>query len=969
LDGQADATDPKQEIDVTWSKVTDSKAPGRIPTGTGSGVDHYNLYYATTGTSSPSNDPASLSWNAIGGNISASSAICSTDNNTKCTYPHSRLEGVTYYYYKLTATDVVGHVSTISVIQGTVSGSNSLPNTPTQVSVSSAKGNPNSDGNVGHKVNLKFVGGKISDDPNRVVGYEIYRTTNTNKIVNGNPVPLTASDWLNPNYATLVQTISGLNVPHDTIDPGDTNCPSVTLPYGQGTVHFRCYSDTVPTDATTYYYKIRTVAINATPNEHTVYSVLSAIGNDIVPDATAPMLPTEVKIKDIHGDGLNYLRNIISWARIDTPYRNGVNDFREYRIYKSLDGVVWTQIKKDVDDDGDQENPLYDPDQEKALAINYYIDPIPVGEADHMYYYYVTAVDNADTEFKYADNTPVNGYANESAPVRSDSGRISSVSLNPAIAQPSIVAQPSGLYGTVVATGVSSATISWTTNQDCDSLVEFRKAGSTDKYRAIGDRGMVTDHSIDLWGLTPLTSYEYRIISRNFLANEAIAESNTLPPLTTSGFTITHNQATQVKTTTSSTEIWWSTNLDAKSAFVEYQLQRQPGDEPQSGGASVTKENITAHPRDHMVVIKGLRSNRTYTYKIKAISTDDYLTEYPIEAFGSFKTRNFDSDQFTIAPNSSNVAERNINATTAQIVWETSVPATSWVDYGTKSGVYDYSAGNDDLVSTHVVKLEGLTPGTRYYYRVRVKDANEVEYTSAESSFVAVLKPKIENMRIKDVKPYEVTISWETNVETETVINWGKTASYGDKKGSQGMSKAHEVHVTGLEDNSEYHFQIIAHDEAGNEVADSDKVVTTPLDTEGPQILGVKTDILPIGADEATATVIVSWQTNKPASTLVEYDEGILGGKYTKQSIEDKSLNTSHTVIIKDLKPASSYHYKIVSKDKRGNVGSSPDHTFVTPSKEKSILQLILKSLEETFAWTRNIGKFFGNIWGRMKGV
>jgi phosphodiesterase/alkaline phosphatase D-like protein len=314
------------------------------------------------------------------------------------------------------------------------------------------------------------------------------------------------------------------------------------------------------------------------------------------------------------------------------------------------------------------------------------------------------------------------------------------------------------------------------------------------------------------------------------------------------------------------------------------------------------------------------------------------------------------------------VAERNINATTAQIVWETSVPATSWVDYGTKSGVYDYSAGNDDLVSTHVVKLEGLTPGTRYYYRVRVKDANEVEYTSAESSFVAVLKPKIENMRIKDVKPYEVTISWETNVETETVINWGKTASYGDKKGSQGMSKAHEVHVTGLEDNSEYHFQIIAHDEAGNEVADSDKVVTTPLDTEGPQILGVKTDILPIGADEATATVIVSWQTNKPASTLVEYDEGILGGKYTKQSIEDKSLNTSHTVIIKDLKPASSYHYKIVSKDKRGNVGSSPDHTFVTPSKEKSILQLILKSLEETFAWTRNIGKFFGNIWGRLKG-
>ena len=223
-------------------------------------------------------------------------------------------------------------------------------------------------------------------------------------------------------------------------------------------------------------------------------------------------------------------------------------------------------------------------------------------------------------------------------------------------------------------------------------------------------------------------------------------------------------------------------------------------------------------------------------------------------------------------------------------------------------------------------------------------------------------------MRIKEVKPYEVTISWETNVETETVINWGKTKAYGEKRGSQGTSRAHELSIKDLEDNQEYHFQILAHDEAGNEVADEDRMVTTPLDTAGPEILGVKTDILPIGSDEATATVIVSWQTNKAASTLVEYDEGILGGRYSKSSIEDKTLNNSHTVIIKDLKPASSYHFKIVSKDKRGNVGISPDHTFVTPSKEKSILQLILKSLEETFAWTKNIGNFFSGVGQRIKG-
>jgi phosphodiesterase/alkaline phosphatase D-like protein len=259
-------------------------------------------------------------------------------------------------------------------------------------------------------------------------------------------------------------------------------------------------------------------------------------------------------------------------------------------------------------------------------------------------------------------------------------------------------------------------------------------------------------------------------------------------------------------------------------------------------------------------------------------------------------------------------------------------------------------------------------PGTTYYYRVRSKDGDELEFTSQEYSFKAILKPKISNMRVKDVTPYSVTISWDTNVETETLINWGKTAAYGEKKGVSGVSKVHEVKVENLEDNQEYHYQILAKDEAGNEVSDEDKIVRTPLDTEGPKIENVKLDVLPMGEADATGQVIVSWNTNKPATTMVEYDEGVIGGKYSLSTVEDKSLNTSHTVIIKELKPATSYHYRIVSKDRRENVTVSQDFTFVTPTKEKSILQLIIKSLEETFSWTKNLIQFFGNIGRRFIG-
>jgi hypothetical protein len=325
---------------------------------------------------------------------------------------------------------------------------------------------------------------------------------------------------------------------------------------------------------------------------------------------------------------------------------------------------------------------------------------------------------------------------------------------------------------------------------------------------------------VRLFGLKPETTYNYKIISRNSLGNEDIigdvsGELALLPTLKTSGFTITPGTVT---TTTSTTEISWTTNLDASSAFVEYQLQRQVGDQPQGGTAGVDPSVISVSPRNHKVVLKGLRSARTYTYKIKSISSDGYLSEYPGGAFANFKTKSFDSEQFTLAPSSSNVAERNITATTAQIVWQTESPTTSWVDYSTKSGTYDNAAGNNDMVGTHVVVIEGLIPGTTYYYRVRVKDANEVEYTSQEYSFTAVLKPKISNMTVKDITPYSVTIAWDTNVDTETIINWGTTAAYGEKRGKSGVSKVHELVIDNLLDNQEYHYQILAKDAAGNEV-------------------------------------------------------------------------------------------------------------------------------------------------------
>ncbi len=50
-------------------------------------------------------------------------------------------------------------------------------------------------------------------------------------------------------------------------------------------------------------------------------------------------------------------------------------------------------------------------------------------------------------------------------------------------------------------------------------------------------------------------------------------------------------------------------------------------------------------------------------------------------------------------------------------------------------------------------------------------------------------------------------------------------------------------------------------------------------------------------------------------------------------------------------KADSAYHFRIVSKDLVGNVAYSDDISLITPPKEKSLLQVIIKSLEDTFSW------------------
>jgi hypothetical protein len=107
------------------------------------------------------------------------------------------------------------------------------------------------------------------------------------------------------------------------------------------------------------------------------------------------------------------------------------------------------------------------------------------------------------------------------------------------------------------------------------------------------------------------------------------------------------------------------------------------------------------------------------------------------------------------------------------------------------------------------------------------------------------------------------------------------------------------------------------------------------VDTSPPVIKNIST------SSETETSAVITWTTNKPASSGVEY------GKETDYGLTASSadLTTDHSLTLSALEPNTAYHFRITSSDKAGNQASSADNIFVT-AQEKSPYSLALLSLE-----------------------
>lgn len=115
----------------------------------------------------------------------------------------------------------------------------------------------------------------------------------------------------------------------------------------------------------------------------------------------------------------------------------------------------------------------------------------------------------------------------------------------------------------------------------------------------------------------------------------------------------------------------------------------------------------------------------------------------------------------------------------ATITWQTSLPTTTKIEWGTTQGVYTGSTTMDPaLVYSHSATTPNapLTSSTTYYFRVSSQTGSQVNYTATGQFTTQAGQAPVISQVVATPTSNSATITWQTSVPTTTKIEWGTQA-------------------------------------------------------------------------------------------------------------------------------------------------------------------------------------------------
>jgi len=386
--------------------------------------------------------------------------------------------------------------------------------------------------------------------------------------------------------------------------------------------------------------------------------------------------------------------------------------------------------------------------------------------------------------------------------------------------------------------------------------------------------------------------------------------------------------------------ITWRTERVA-SSFVDFGTTRTDWTEEQ-GTADMVEE--------HIVRVTGLKPETTYYYQVKSIDVDENEAYSQVYSFTTLE-----------APRVLQLKITDVRLYDSIISWNTNKETTAVIEYGTTANYgLTYTDTTLSYALTHTVKLENLRDGVTYHLRISGQDRSGNPITSDDYAFTTLTFPEVSDISYENKAEGQTEIRWLTNVPTTSEVEYYSENISPKTQGNTALVTDHVILLYGLEDATRYLFKARGSDAFGYEAVSPETEFTTLEDTTPPEVFSVLSESNTIGSGEASKIqIVISWKTNEPTTSQVEYGVGLSSSDYTDQTDEMAELKMDHLVVVGDLIPAKTYHFRVVSRDKAGNSTKSGSYTVLTSRERESFLQLIISNLETTFSWLGGLGDLF----------
>lgn len=496
----------------------------------------------------------------------------------------------------------------------------------------------------------------------------------------------------------------------------------------------------------------------------------------------------------------------------------------------------------------------------------------------------------------------------------------------------------------------SSATITWTTDESSDSTVEY---GPTTAYGSSqANASMVLNHTINLTGLNPSTTYQYRVKSKDASNNTGTSGNfsfTTLASGQVADIIIDNPASTLVGTFSTGTS-----SLDKFGTDYRYKSQGTGAAHATFRPTILTAGNYVVsewHPQGsnrssgtpHVIVHNGGTTTinvnqQTLGGQWNSLGTYNFATGTTLyvritDAFADAgQLALVDAIKFTyVPPPQPPAAPSGLSATAVSVsqinlAWTDNsanennfIVARSTVSGGSYSDIATLAANTTTYNNT------GLAAATTYYYRVRSSNANGSSANSneaADTTFLPLPPAAPTALNATAVSGSQINLAWTDNAnnEDEFVISRA-TASGGPYTAIATVgANVTSYNNTGLTAATTYYYVVYAQNVGGESDSSNEASATTQSVPQPPSNL--------TAAAISASRIDLAWTDNSSdEANFIVARSSTVGGPYSDVATVGANVTAYGNT---GLTANTTYYYVVRSRNANGSSANSAEASTTT---------------------------------------